>query len=226
MNRASSFAPAGPWVNVGRLGGYYNLKYYKNCQYLVCNTNDICKYVIAHGWPEDKVRYIPNFVDEEKIPAISRSEANTPLDAPLIVAAGRLHHNKAMDTLIAAMAFIDDSFLWIVGSGPEESSLKKMVRDLNLQDRVRFLGWQDKISSVYAAADIFVCPSRHEPLGNVVLEAWSQEIPVVATMSEGPRGLISNEINGLLVPVDDPFVMAEGIPGKSLLIIISSFFQN
>ena len=211
MNRASSFSPKGPWINVGRLGGYYNLKYYKNCQYLVCNTRDICNYVIAHGWPAHKVRYIPNFVDEVKSPAIGRSKLDTPLNVPLIVSVGRLHHNKAIDILIAAMAEVEGAYLWIVGKGPEEKKLIKLVNELDLQDRVRFLGWQDNVSSIYAAADIFVCPSRHEPLGNVVLEAWAQEIPVVATMSEGPVELISDEINGLLVPVDNPVVMAKAI---------------
>jgi glycosyltransferase involved in cell wall biosynthesis len=211
MNRASSFSPKGSWINVGRLGGYYNLKYYKNCQYLVCNTRDICNYVIAHGWPENKARYIPNFVDEGKSSAIERSEFNTPLSIPLIVSIGRLHHNKAIDTLIAAMAEVDKAYLWIVGKGPEESSLMKMVRDFKLQNRIRFLGWRDNVSSIYAAADIFVCPSRHEPLGNVVLEAWAQETPVIATMSEGPGELITDKVNGLLVPVDDPVAMAAAI---------------
>lgn len=211
MNRASHFAPKGPWKNVGRLGGYYNLKYYKNCQYLVCNTKDICKYVVEQGWPPDRAIYIPNFVNEDRSPAIERSEANTPQHVPLVVAAGRLHHNKAMDTLIAAMAHVDGSYLWIAGTGPKESRLKKMVGDLGLQDRVRFLGWRDNISSVYAAADIFVCPSRHEPLGNVVLEAWAQEIPVIATMSKGPGELVSDMVNGLLVPVDNPVAMAAAI---------------
>lgn len=211
MNRASKFSPRGPWKNVGRLGGYYNLKYYKNCQYLVCNTEDICKYVMEQGWPSERTRHIPNFVNEDRSPALDRSEMNTPRHVPVIVAAGRLHRNKAMDTLIAAMAYVDGVYLWIAGAGPEESSLKQMTVSLNLQDRVRFLGWQENINAVYAAADIFVCPSRHEPLGNVVLEAWSQEIPVIATRSQGPCQFVSDRVNGLLVPVDDPPAMADAI---------------
>ena len=211
MNRASKFSPPGPWKNVGRLGGYYDLKYYKNCQYLVCNTEDICKYVVEQGWPSERTRYIPNFVNEERPPAIDRSEVNTPRQIPVVVAAGRLHRNKAMDTLIAAMAYVDGAYLWIAGTGPEESSLKQMTMHLNLQDRVRFLGWRENMNPVYAAADIFVCPSRHEPLGNVILEAWSQKIPVIATRSQGPGQLVSDRINGLLVPVDDPVAMAGAI---------------
>ena len=56
---------------------------------------------------------------------------------------------------------------------------------------------------MFAAADIFVCPSRHEPLGNVVIEAWAQGLPVIAADSIGPGTLIQQGNNGILFPVDD-----------------------
>jgi glycosyltransferase involved in cell wall biosynthesis len=55
----------------------------------------------------------------------------------------------------------------------------------------------------YAAADAVVMPSRHEPLGNVVIEAWAQRRPIVAAAAAGPAGLIRDRATGLLVPVDD-----------------------
>ena len=58
---------------------------------------------------------------------------------------------------------------------------------------------------------MFICPSRHEPLGNVILEAWAHGTPVVATASEGPRQLITPEEDGLLTPVDDPSALAAAI---------------
>ena len=61
MNRAARHTPAGPWARVGRLGGYYNLKYYKGFDELVANTEDIADWVVGQGWPAGKVRYIPNF---------------------------------------------------------------------------------------------------------------------------------------------------------------------
>ena len=81
----------------------------------------------------------------------------------------------------------------------------------SVQDRVRFLGWRDDVAAIHAAADVFVCPSRHEPLGNVILEAWAYGTPVVAAVSQGPSQLIIDRVNGLLVPVDDPVHMAEAI---------------
>ena len=211
MNRASKMMPVGKWVNVGRLGGYYNLKYYKKCDYLVCNTLDICDYVVKQGWPEKNVRYISNFVDEENADPVERSNFSTPANAPLVLAAGRLHDNKGIDMLIRAIATLDHVYLWVAGEGPLKNDLKKLASDLKLDERVRFLGWREDINALLASADVFVCPSRHEPLGNVVLEAWSQKTPIIATAAQGPSQLINDEENGLLVPIDDYTNLAEKI---------------
>lgn len=56
---------------------------------------------------------------------------------------------------------------------------------------------------MFAACDLFVCPSRHEPLGNVVIESWAQRKPLVAAQSQGPAALVEDGETGLLVPIDD-----------------------
>jgi len=211
MNRASNTTPAGKWISVGRLGGYYNLKYYRKCNYLICNTWDIRDYVIKQGWPEKNAHYISNFVDEENAGPVERNNFNTPTNVPLVLAAGRLHENKGIDMLIRAMVCLDNVYLWVAGEGPLENNLKKLVSDLKLDDRVSFLGWREDINALLASADIFVCPSRHEPLGNVILEAWSQKIPIIATATQGPKQLIDDGENGLLVPIDDYFTLSEKI---------------
>ena len=55
MNRAARHAPAGPWKRIGRLGGYYSLKYYKGFDHLVGNTRDIADWVVSQGWPAGQV---------------------------------------------------------------------------------------------------------------------------------------------------------------------------
>ena len=62
-----------------------------------------------------------------------------------------------------------------------------------------------------AAADLLVCSSRHEPLGNVVLEAWSAGRPVVATTTDGPRELITADADGILIPPEDPGALAAAV---------------
>ncbi len=211
MNRASRMMPAGQWQRVGRLGGYYNLKYYKNCEYLICNTADICDYVIKQGWPTKNTHVISNFVNEKHAEPVQRSGFDTPASASLIFTAGRLHENKGFDVLIKAVARLDNVYLWVAGEGPLNDDLHKLVVDLDLGARVRFLGWRDDINALMSSADLFVCPSRHEPLGNIVLEAWAQKIPIIATMAQGPKQLINEGENGLLVPIDDYSLLAEKI---------------
>ncbi|CAA7616735.1 Glycosyltransferase [Candidatus Terasakiella magnetica] len=206
MNRASGMAPKGPHVTVGRLGGYYDLKYYRTCDHLIGNTPDIRDWIVAQGWPEDRAHYVPNFVAEPEA-------APLPHDGtlPLIVALGRLHANKAFDVLLKAVARVPACTLWVAGEGPLRAELEALATSLGIAERVSFLGWRDDVAALYASGDLFVCPSRHEPLGNVVIEAWAAARPVIACASQGPRQLIADGADGLLVPVDDDVALAAAI---------------
>ena len=215
MNRATRMLPEAPpgksFVHVGRLGGYYDLKYYRRCRHLIGNTEDIVDYIVKEGWPPERVHYLPNFVAEAKAPPARRSEMFTPPDAPLLLAMGRMHENKGFDVLIEAVARLPGVYLWIAGEGPLMADLEARAQRLFVKPRVRFLGWRDDAPSLFAACDLFVCPSRHEPLGNVVIEAWAQGVPVVATEAQGPAALVRHDETGLLVPVDDARALARAI---------------
>ncbi len=202
---------AGDLVHVARLGGYYDLKYYAGCDHLVGNTPDIVTHIKDQGWPAERAHYLPNFVDADPAPPVARSSQQTPEDAILLLALGRLHRNKAFDVLIDALATLPEHWLWLAGSGPEEDALKAQAVAAGVADRVRFLGWRDDIAALLAATDILVCPSRHEPLGNVVIEAWAHDVPVVACASQGPRHLIEDGETGLLVAIDDSDALAGAI---------------
>jgi glycosyltransferase involved in cell wall biosynthesis len=108
-------------------------------------------------------------------------------------------------------AALPDHHLWLAGEGPLDESLRRLVKDMGVAERVRFLGWRADTPALYAACDAFVCPSRHEPFGNIIVEAWAQRVPVVATRSEGPGTLIEDGATGLLVPVDDAAAFAAAI---------------
>lgn len=211
MNRATAKMPRGRFVHVARLGGYYDLKYYRHCDHLVGNTPGIVEHVIAHGWPEERAHYIANFVDTDRGVPVDRAGLNTSPDATVVLALGRLHANKAFDVLIRALAELPAAVVWLAGDGPEEDALKRLTREVGVADRVRFLGWRDDTADLIAAADILVCPSRHEPLGNVVIEGWAQAKPVVAAASDGPRHLISDGETGLLCPINAPGPLAEAL---------------
>jgi glycosyltransferase involved in cell wall biosynthesis len=124
MNRASHFCPKGDFVHIGRLGGYYDLKYYRNCDHLIGNTEDIVQYLVEAGWPRERAHYLPNFVTGKKGTPVSRSALYTPTNTTLILALGRLHPNKAFDTLLQAVARVPNTYLWIAGDGPERAKTR------------------------------------------------------------------------------------------------------
>lgn len=212
MNRAARFTPPGPWVRVGRLGGYYDLRYYAGFDHLVGNTHGIVDWIARQGWPRARVHHLPNFApDLAGAASVERASLGVTADAFLVLTMGRLHPNKGFDVLIEAAALLPDVVVAIAGEGEERAALTGLVEQRGVGERVRFLGWRDDQAGLLAACDLFVCPSRHEPLGNVVLEAWSAARPVVAAASVGPSELIEHGVTGLLVPVDDAHALADAI---------------
>jgi glycosyltransferase involved in cell wall biosynthesis len=211
MNRATQLCPRGKFVHVARLGGYYDLKYYKQCDHLIGNTRHIVEYLVHKGWSKRRAHYLPNFVPVMSAAAARRSSFDTPDDVPLALALGRLHPNKGFDLLLDALALTRDIHLWIAGDGPLRQDLERQARGLRVADRVRFLGWREDTAMLLAASDMLVSSSNHEPLGNVVIEAWAAGIPVVATASVGPRALIRDGETGLLVPLNDAAALADAM---------------
>jgi glycosyltransferase involved in cell wall biosynthesis len=209
--RAASFLPSGPHVRIGRLGGYYNLKNFRYCDHLVCNAPDLVRYVSDGGWPKERVSLIPNFPALPDGPRLDRGAYDTPDDAPLALALGRLHPVKGFDTLVRAAAIVPGLFVWIAGEGTERDALRGLTKQLGLERRVRFLGWRNDRASLFKTADLCVYPSREEPFGNVVVEAWACGTPLVTTASTGPRWLVREGEDALMTPVDDVGALAAAI---------------
>lgn len=203
MNRAASLTPAGPWKRIGRLGGYYKLKNYRDFDALVGNTQDIVDWIVREGWPKERAHYIPNFASRGHGAKIDRATLDTPTDVPLLLGMGRLHANKAHDVTLRALQQLPDAYLWIAGDGPDEAILKSQAADLGVADRVRFLGWRDDAPALYRTADLVLFPSRFEPLGNVVIQSWAHGVPVIAAKAAGPGALIRDGEDGFLIEIDD-----------------------
>ena len=203
MSRATKYCPPGKWKKVARLGGYYPLKYYRGCDALIGNTKGICDYLISSGVPHQNVFHIPNFA-ETSVHGKNPDEQNSLSNKPrTVLAIGRLHKNKGFDTLLHAIKSLPELKLVLAGSGPEEGRLKRMAIELGLSNRVDFLGWVDDPTSLFQSVDLFVCPSRVEPLGNVILEAWVNHCPIVSSRSAGGLELIEDEVQGLLFDIED-----------------------
>lgn len=212
----------GPTVHIARLGGFYNLKGYRHAHAWVGNTLGICNYLIAGGLPADRVFHIGNFVDTpmiwqpEALTAL-RHEWKIPSDARVILGLGRLHPNKGFSDLLAAFARLPSQLdnrplrLVVVGDGPLRESLRFQAEELGITERVVWTGWQHDPAPWYQMAELFVCSSRHEPLGNVILEAWTNRTPVLSTAAQGPMELMEDGKDGLLAPIADAEALAQKI---------------
>lgn len=210
MSRAAEAAPSGSWTLAGRLGGYYDLRYYRNCRHLIGNTRGIVGWIRDQGWATDRVHYLPNFAPDFKkdLPGALPAMLPTPPGAPVLLALGRLHRNKAFDVLIRALPLLPGVHAVIAGEGPERPALEALARRLEVTGRVHLLGWRTDQASLLAAASMLICPSRHEPLGNVIIEAFAAGVPVIAADASGPVELITPGRDGLLVPKEDAGALA------------------
>jgi glycosyltransferase involved in cell wall biosynthesis len=209
--RAASLSPRGSYTLIGRLGGYYNLNNFRHCDHLVCNAPDLVRHVTESGFPKERAHLIPNFPSVPDSPPIDRATFQTPKDVPLAVALGRLHKAKALDILLKAALRLPGLWVWIAGEGEERQNLERLAHELGIQSRTRFLGWREDRAALYRAADVLVYPSREEPFGNVVVEAWSCGAPIVTTASIGPKWLVKDGEDAILVPINDPEALANGI---------------
>lgn len=131
----------------------------------------------------------------------------------MILAVGRLTHQKGFDLLIQAFASIQQEFpgwrLVIVGAGPEHSALLRLSDQLQLAARIEIHPPMKNIELWMARAGLVVQPSRFEGFPNVVLEAMGMGAPVIcADCRSGPAQIIEDGVNGRLVPVDDVPMLA------------------
>lgn len=203
-------------IHVARLGGYYNLKGYRHAHAWVGNTHGILNYLTASGLPEERCTHIGNFVDSAVAAPASvlktlRKSLGIGPEERILLGLGRFHANKGWADLLDAFALVRAPGLRLVmvGSGPQEKALKAHAEKIGIGRQVCWPGWQSDPSPWYQLADVFVCASIHEPLGNVILEAWSNRTLVVSTRSQGPSELMLDGHDGLLTPVGDPPALAQ-----------------
>lgn len=207
-------------VHVARLGGYYRPHAYRHADLWVGNTLGICDHLIRSGFPTDRVHHITNFVEpvgdaEEHVSEPPRREGtDVPGEARLVFALGRFVPKKGFADLLHAFARLPESIsgrpvhLAIAGDGPLRHDLKATADRLGIGERTHFPGWLTDPAPWFRAADVLVCPSRSEPLGNVVLEGWTHAKPVVCTRTAGPVELVTEGVDGILVAVEAPEEMA------------------
>lgn len=156
------------------------------------------------GVKEDKIELIHNganprdladSVSEKEIEEVKQKLGKKPGEIFLVNTA-RLAYQKANDDILRALTGLPANIRFLmVGDGPDEAMLRKLTKDLKLEQRVIFTGWIDRneITKYRRAGDIFVCPSRSEGLGNAFLSAMASRLPVIATQEGGLAEFIFDE---------------------------------
>jgi glycosyltransferase involved in cell wall biosynthesis len=143
------------------------------------------------------------------------SEESTVNSPVTILYCGQLIHRKGLDTLFQAFQSLyaqnQNIKLRLVGTGPDEPALKSLLSEAE-QDAVEFTGFQpvDALPDLFATADIFVLPSRHDGWGVVVNQALASGLPLVCSDQVGAGyDLIQDGVNGYQFPVEDWKALAE-----------------
>lgn len=186
---------------------------------VVVNSNWLKDYLVRHGSKPEKVVMIHNGM----ISANFRSDADTAMvrkkygiaeDALVMGIVARLHPIKDHMTFFDAVKIVRESspavHAVVVGDGEMMDSLKEYVKKIGIEENVTFLGTiTTELPDIYRIMDVFLLTSLSESFPNVILEAMSASVPVVATrISEVPE-IIQDGENGYMVDVKNPAMLAE-----------------
>lgn len=177
------------------------------------------KVVHEYGVDESKVTVISNGIDDKNFYMINKDEAKRlcglELDKKYILSLCRLSHEKGLEYLFEAFYSLNakDTELIVVGDGPLKAKLSRMVSDLKIANKVKFIGAvsHSETSIWYNAADVYCLPSLWEGCPNVIIESLACGTPVVSTKVGGIPDLVPDNDYGFLVPAGDPVSLANAL---------------
>lgn len=178
---------------------------------VVCVSNALAQEVQRiYGTPSEKLDVIYNGIDYRRfdadvdVPAV-RDSIGVGADDPMVLFVGRMTWQKGPDLLLGAvpdvLRYSPGARVVFVGDGDMRRSLEEQVGEAGMFHSVRFLGARGGADLVrlFKSADVVCVPSRNEPFGIVVLEAWSAMQPVVVTGNGGPREFVKDQETGWVV---------------------------
>ena len=210
-------------VHVARLGGYYRIPQYRHAHAWIGNTRALCDWMMQQGLPVQRVFHIDNFADE----ALPRDEARiealrTRIGAQasdwLMLHPARFVWFKGHANLLAAFARLPSEIdgrrprLILLGDGGLRQQLETQAARLGIAERIVWAGGQQEPAQWFHLADMVVFPSLDaEPMGNVILEAWSYRRPLLTTAFRGAREIALHGNDTWMVPCEDPDALARGM---------------
>jgi L-malate glycosyltransferase len=191
---------------------------------IVANSHAVRTWLNGQGLGRYDIRVIPNGIAippkrDYRANNPIRSELNIDRTAPVIAVVGRLVRTKGLEFFLEAAADLAPRFpsvrFLIVGEARVEPQyrleLEKRAQELNLAGRITFMGERRDIEQIMRETDISVLPSLSESFSNVLLESMANGLPIIATNVGGNPEVITDGVNGLLVPPQDSAALARAM---------------
>lgn len=193
-------------------------KYGKSVDRIIAVSDAIRRVLVEDGIDPDRVVTVRSgFIPEQFAGGDTgrdlRKETGIPQDAVVVATVAALAPHKAHCVLLKAAHLLAKRnprirFL-LAGEGELRSKIERDIHNLGLEDTVKLLGFVGDVGAVYRAADIFAISSREEGLCSSILDAMYFSLPVVATKAGGIPELVSDGVNGFIVPVDNCAMFAD-----------------
>lgn len=192
-------------------GGTARLNRLSGCDWHIGSSAMVVTDLLEGGANEERVFHVSPFASTPMVRPLSRSQFGIPQGAPIALVMSRLHAKKGLNTLLEATRSVAGVHVLIAGDGPMRGALRAQIKAQRLSDRVHLLGWRNDRAELYDLADFVICPSKIEPFGKVVVEAWAAAKPVIAADAIGPATLITPGETGILFRRGDDDALAAAI---------------
>ncbi len=206
-------------LNIPLRRNIFNFIHYLPQSFITCGENMRQNLIKNCGFPENKVLSIPTGVEErffrvKRTPEL-KSAFNLPQHSVVISNVGVLRgvkgHEVTLRAVKAVVSEIPHAVFILAGDGPKKNSLIRLADELRITSHVRFTGYIEDVTTVFAISDISVLSSHSEGIPQSILQSMAAGVPVVATRVGGVPEIIINEQSGLLVPPSDHIALASSI---------------
>ncbi len=186
-------------------------RYIKGIDKIIAISSAVKNVLIKNGVPEEKITLIPSAIDTEEYENLKindiKKEFNLKENSIIIVSVGNYVDHKGHIYLVESVPHIlnnfPDTYVFIVGEGPERKNLESLISKLYLRKHVFLTGFREDPLSFIAQADLYVQPSKYEGLGTSLLDAMALGKPCVATKTGGIVDIIEDGFNGILAQPQD-----------------------
>ncbi|MBY0355802.1 MAG: glycosyltransferase [Rickettsiales bacterium] len=196
------------WPKVIAVAHNYKTRRFARAHHCFAITEHLAIHLKAAG--ATNISHIPNMV-RDCTPA-PREAFRAP---PVIGTMGRFVAKKGFKYFIEALSVLRSrgiAFKAVLGGDGEESdTINMLIARYQLESHIECIGWVQNKARFFAAIDIFVLPSLHEPFGIVLIEAMSHAVPTISSDAEGPCEIIHHGVDGILTPRADPEKLADAI---------------